>query len=243
MTDKSWIDRWLQMIKIAPNDSLSGKSSWNENSQNLLSTEKKIFAIKITEGEKVVGYQPIALQRKKNKSLLLKKWLEKCKWKLPKAIILFSVLQVRSSFKISYQCISYLIEQNDTKLCIVNWLPSSSSQLFFHLFSPTNLAYQTLAFSPVRKLELWRYFTYALLHAGTAHLLINIILQLVISFPLESEVGSRNVLFVYIGGILSGSLAASLSPDFTLMVGASSGVYSLLMSHISHIFMVSLSFR
>lgn len=103
-----------------------------------------------------------------------------------------------------------------------------------------NLTYQTLAFSPVRKLELWRYFTYAFLHVGTTHLLINIILQLVISFPLESEVGSRNVLFVYIGGILSGSLAASLSPDFTLMVGASSGIYSLLMSHISHICLVSM---
>lgn len=104
-----------------------------------------------------------------------------------------------------------------------------------------NLAYQTLAFSPMRKLELWRYFTYALLHVGTAHLLINVILQLVISFPLESEVGSQNVLFVYIGGILSGSLAESLSPDFTLMVGASSGIYSLLMSHISQICMVSLN--
>lgn len=227
-------------MKIAPNDNRNGKNSWNENSQNLLSTEKKIFAIRISEGEKVAGYQPIALQKEKNKILVLKKWVEKCKWKFPKAIILFSVLQVRNSieniFAIRYLILSIVETTRGCKLSIDY---NSSSQLFFHMLGPMSLTYQTLAFSPVRKLELWRYFTYALLHAGPAHLLINLILQLVISFPLESEVGSRNVLFVYVGGILSGSLAASLSPDFALMVGASSGIYSLLMSHISHICMVN----
>lgn len=107
------------------------------------------------------------------------------------------------------------------------------------MIGPMDLAYQTLAFSPVRKYELWRFFTYSLLHAGTAHLVINLILQLVIALPLESEVGSRRVVFVYVGGILSGSLAASISPNFSLMVGASSGIYSLLMSHVSHIYLVS----
>lgn len=48
-----------------------------------------------------------------------------------------------------------------------------------------------------------------------------------------------SVLMVYMGGILSGSLAASISPgDVSLMVGASSGIYSLLTSHVSHICMV-----
>lgn len=111
--------------------------------------------------------------------------------------------------------------------------------MFFHLLGPLDLAYQTLAFSPIRKLELWRYFTYSLLHAGTAHLLINIILQLVIAFPLETEVGHMIVVFVYLGGVLSGSLAATISTDSSLMVGASSGIYSLLMSHVAHIYMVS----
>lgn len=102
-----------------------------------------------------------------------------------------------------------------------------------------DLAYQTLAFSPVRKLELWRYFTYSLLHNGLPHLIINVILQLVISFPLETEVGHLGIMLVYIGGVLSGSLAASVTTDVSLMVGASSGIYSLLMSHVPHICMVS----
>lgn len=113
------------------------------------------------------------------------------------------------------------------------------SQLFFHFIGPLDLAYQTLAFSPIRKLELWRFFTYSLLHNGFAHLLINVILQVVIAFPLETEVGPLNVVLVYVGGVLSGSLAASLSSDVSLMVGASSGIYSLLLSHVAHISMVS----
>jgi membrane associated rhomboid family serine protease len=80
--------------------------------------------------------------------------------------------------------------------------------------------------------------TYSLLHAGTAHLIINITLQLFIALPLETEVGHINTLYVYIGGVLSGSIAASFTNDGLLMVGASSGIYSLLMSHISHILMV-----
>lgn len=120
-----------------------------------------------------------------------------------------------------------------------NWTSFFSWQIFFHLIGPLNFAYQTLAFSPIRKLELWRFFTYALLHAGPAHLVINIILQLVIAFPLESEVGHLSIVFVYVFGIFSGSLAASVSADFSFMVGASSGIYSLLMSHIPHIYMVS----
>jgi membrane associated rhomboid family serine protease len=81
--------------------------------------------------------------------------------------------------------------------------------------------------------------TYSLLHAGTAHLLTNIILQLFIAFPLETEVGHFNVAMVYFGGVLSGSLSASISSDRELMVGASSGIYSILMSHVSQICMVS----
>lgn len=100
--------------------------------------------------------------------------------------------------------------------------------------------YQTLAFSPNHKLELWRYFTYSLLHLNFPHLVINVILQLFIALPLESEVGPLAVISVYIGGIFSGSLAASVSKGYSIMVGASSGIYSLLMSHVAHTFMVSL---
>lgn len=125
---------------------------------------------------------------------------------------------------------SYRLSAQSTKLF---------SQIFFHLIGPAALTYQTLAFSPVRVYELWRFLTYSLLHAGFAHLVINIILQLVIACPLETELSHFQVVLVYTGGVLAGSFAASVSQDSSLMVGASSGVYALLTSHISHICLVS----
>lgn len=115
-------------------------------------------------------------------------------------------------------------------------------QLLFNIFNPSDAAYQLLAFSQSHKSEIWRFLTYSFLHAGTAHLIINIILQLVIALPLEAEVGHLRVLSVYFGGILCGALSACLSNDGGLMVGASSGIYSLLLSHLSHIFIVRKSF-
>jgi hypothetical protein len=51
-----------------------------------------------------------------------------------------------------------------------------------------------------------------------------------------------STLWVYLGGVLSGSLAASVTNDGFWMVGASSGIYSLLMSHIPHVWMVRRNF-
>jgi membrane associated rhomboid family serine protease len=119
--------------------------------------------------------------------------------------------------------------------------------------------YQTLIFSPQKTnevsthiigtltnketitlfyVQVWRFLTYTFLHAGTVHLTLNIIIQIMVAFPLETEQGHLQVLLVYLFGILSGSLGASVFEP-TLMIGASAGVYSLLMSHIPHIVMVS----
>ncbi|KAG5668589.1 hypothetical protein PVAND_016525 [Polypedilum vanderplanki] len=113
----------------------------------------------------------------------------------------------------------------------------SAIQLIFNNFHPSDDTYQALAFSLTHKSEIWRFLTYSLLHAGTAHLIINIVLQLVIALPLETEIGHVRVCFVYFGGILFGSLAASLNDDGMMMVGASSGVYGLLLSHLAHLYL------
>ncbi|KHJ77654.1 hypothetical protein OESDEN_22726 [Oesophagostomum dentatum] len=42
-----------------------------------------------------------------------------------------------------------------------------------------------LMFSPKMKSQVWRFVTYALLHAGLIHLLGNMIVQLLIGVPLE----------------------------------------------------------
>lgn len=240
MSDKNLLDRWCRLVRIAPNENnQSNERSWVDKSKSLLPIEKKIYAIKVVDNHEAVsiGYQSV-LKSKKSKSPAecVRKWIGKCKWRVPKVAVLFSFIQVSLASVLSVAVlINYLTPR---QLLIVRLF-----QILFHLTGPASLAYQTLAFSPICKLELWRYFTYALLHAGTAHLVINIILQLVVALPLESEVGRLNLLVVYVGGIVSGSLAASLVPDFTLLVGSSSGVYSLLMSHIPNIILVRRDFR
>ncbi|XP_073825588.1 serine protease rhomboid 6 [Musca autumnalis] len=94
---------------------------------------------------------------------------------------------------------------------------------------------QHLMFMPNGVNEYWRYFTYMLLHSDVLHLMMNICLQLVIAFCLESEQSHWKVATIYISGGISGSLATRyLQPELSLM-GASAGVYALLMSHIPHL--------
>ncbi|XP_055548382.1 protein rhomboid [Wyeomyia smithii] len=111
----------------------------------------------------------------------------------------------------------------------------SAIQICTYSFNNDSL-YQLLIFSPVRQYEIWRFVTYTFLHAGAVHLMLNVIIQIMVAFPLETEQGHANVLAVYFGGVLAGGLGASIFEP-TQMVGASAGVYCLLMSHIPHILM------
>ncbi|XP_050100507.1 protein rhomboid-like [Anopheles aquasalis] len=96
--------------------------------------------------------------------------------------------------------------------------------------------YWALIFAPLKQHQIWRFVTYTFLHAGCVHLVLNIIIQLLVAFPLETEQGHRRALLVYFSGVVAGGLGASVFEP-TLMVGASAGVYCLLMSHIPHILM------
>uniref|UniRef100_A0A1Q3FSA0 Putative rhomboid family n=1 Tax=Culex tarsalis TaxID=7177 RepID=A0A1Q3FSA0_CULTA len=128
------------------------------------------------------------------------------------------------------------------KLCqccpwTVPWslLVVSAIQICTYIFNNDTL-YQTLIFSPVRQFQIWRFVTYTFLHAGAVHLMLNVIIQIMVAFPLETEQGHGAVLAVYGAGVVAGGLGASVFEP-TPMVGASAGVYCLLMSHIPHIVM------
>lgn len=71
------------------------------------------------------------------------------------------------------------------------------------------------------------------------HFFCSFHLQLLIAFCLETEQGHWKVATIYVIGGISGSLATLyLQPELSLM-GASAGVYALLMSHIPHLLKVS----
>lgn len=57
------------------------------------------------------------------------------------------------------------------------------------------------------------------------------------------EQGHCRVLVVYFGGVLFGALGSALTNPLQGVVGASAGVYSLLISHISHGILVCLKRR
>ncbi|KAL9923259.1 serine protease rhomboid 6 isoform 1-T2 [Glossina fuscipes fuscipes] len=92
-----------------------------------------------------------------------------------------------------------------------------------------------LMFIPKYKHQYWRFISYMLLHSDLFHLTMNICLQLLIGVCLEIEQGHLRVAIVYMAGVVSGSLATLyLLPQLSLM-GASAGVYGMLMSHLPHL--------
>lgn len=99
MTDKNLLERMSRLVKVVPIDNGNIKDdSWSENSKKLLSTEKKIYAIKISEQRNQINSSfPLNGNRveRHRKYSIVKKWLSKCKWKLPKTMIIFSFMQVR----------------------------------------------------------------------------------------------------------------------------------------------------
>lgn len=107
----------------------------------------------------------------------------------------------------------------------------SLCQIIFHVSSTLALN-KLLRFEPTRRLELWRYITYMLVHDDWSHLALNVIIQCIFAALLEFNQGRFRVLAVYFLGGISGVLgAACLHPD--LVVGASAGGYSLLLSNVA----------
>lgn len=98
---------------------------------------------------------------------------------------------------------------------------------------------RVLVYDPHNRSEVWRFVTYMLLHTDSVHLGLNVIIQCILGTPLEFEQGHLRTAAIYIGGGLGGSLGASVFDAQSLMVGASGGVYALLISQIANIAFVS----
>ncbi|XP_062575864.1 protein rhomboid-like isoform X1 [Saccostrea cucullata] len=92
-----------------------------------------------------------------------------------------------------------------------------------------------LIYRPDRRIQLWRFITYTLIHAGWVHLFFNMLVQILVGLPLEMVHGSGRVMIVYISGVLAGSLGTSVFDTKAYLAGASGGVYSLLAAHLANI--------
>lgn len=90
-------------------------------------------------------------------------------------------------------------------------------------------------YDPSKRLEMWRFLFYALVHAGWVHIVFNVCVQLVVGVPLEMVHGSARIGTVYLAGVLAGSLGTSCFDPSTYLVGASGGVYALLAAHLANV--------
>ncbi|KAK2149243.1 hypothetical protein LSH36_459g00034 [Paralvinella palmiformis] len=90
-------------------------------------------------------------------------------------------------------------------------------------------------YRPDRRLEVWRFIFYMLVHAGWVHLFFNMLVQLTVGVPLEMVHGSFRVGLIYMAGVLAGSLGMSVFDMSGYLVGASGGVYALLAAHLANI--------
>jgi membrane associated rhomboid family serine protease len=86
-----------------------------------------------------------------------------------------------------------------------------------------------LAYNPDRRWEIWRFFTYAFMHANTGHLFRNIVGLLIVGIPLEMSHKTSRVAAVFSIGVVGGALASSiLTSDQRPLTGAS-GVERILL--------------
>lgn len=92
-----------------------------------------------------------------------------------------------------------------------------------------------LIYRPDRRLQLWRFVSYALLHASWLHLGFNVLTQLVYGLPLELLHGSGRTAVIYLAGVLAGSLGTSVVDSTVYLVGASGGVYALLAAQLANL--------
>ncbi|KAJ3642530.1 hypothetical protein Zmor_025298 [Zophobas morio] len=93
-----------------------------------------------------------------------------------------------------------------------------------------------LRFEPKKLTQAWRFVTYMLLHEDWIHLLLNVLMQTLFAYFLELRHCRVYVVVLYFTGGITAVLGAScFHPD--LVIGASGGVYTLLISNISDIFM------
>ncbi|CAH8490188.1 unnamed protein product [Heterobilharzia americana] len=94
-----------------------------------------------------------------------------------------------------------------------------------------------LIYNPVKRHEAWRFLTYMFIHNGYIHLIFNCLLQVVLGLLLEVVHKFWRVGLVYLLGVITGSLAHSVSDPFVLLAGASGGCYALIGAHLATVMM------
>ncbi|CAB0018423.1 unnamed protein product [Nesidiocoris tenuis] len=79
-------------------------------------------------------------------------------------------------------------------------------------------------YRPDKRLEVWRFFFYMVLHAGWLHLAFNLVVQMMVGLPLEMVHGSLRVGTIYMAGVLAVGLPISFDQIFANLAGRYTGI-------------------
>lgn len=92
-----------------------------------------------------------------------------------------------------------------------------------------------LIYSPYRRYEIWRFLTYAFIHAGYWHISFNLLVQIGVGVPLELVHKFNPLFIIYFGGVIGGALGNSIADPHSYLAGASGGCYALIAAHLSNL--------
>ncbi|RUS88473.1 hypothetical protein EGW08_003731 [Elysia chlorotica] len=101
---------------------------------------------------------------------------------------------------------------------------------------PSNSSNNSLMYLPTRRREVWRFFSYSLLHQGIIDLLLTVLIQICVGVPLEMTYSWWRVTLVYIVGVMMGSIGQSVFDRYVGLVGGAGGAYALLGGHMIALF-------
>lgn len=107
------------------------------------------------------------------------------------------------------------------------------TQLFLDAFEKGFVHdYLGLSHSGVSDAYSWQFFTAMFLHSGPWHLLGNMLILYLLGRDLESILGQRHFLYLYLAGAVGGELGhLFLMPETSVLFGASGGVAAILVAY------------
>jgi len=89
----------------------------------------------------------------------------------------------------------------------------------------------------IRRGQVWRFWTPALLHGGILHIFMNGIFQFMLCFTFEEKWGTARIAFLYFFTALGATLLSCVASPQTISVGASGALFGMLGANISYILM------
>jgi len=135
-----------------------------------------------------------------------------------------------------FSCLKTIAYAKNVKKCpppLFNLIISIIQVVLFSCYNAGALELSSLEFKSSAIPELWRYFSYCLVHHEVLHLLSVIACQLFLGILMETVHGSVGIGIVYLFGVFSGSLFSNVFDHGMSLIGGSGGCYALIGSQIS----------